>query len=89
MGVGKGAAAGGGSGGGMSGGPSEESAEKDSTSVGDFFARARASAFFFADAIFFFADANARAHGFETQNKKCAGAAWNANYFCARALRTY
>ena len=31
------------------------------TSVGDFFARARASAFFFADANFFFADANARA----------------------------
>ena len=33
----------------------------NSPSVGDFFARARASAFFFADANFFFADANARA----------------------------
>ena len=40
--------------------PFEPLSEKAS-SVGDFFARARASAFFFADANFFFADANARA----------------------------
>ena len=52
-------------------------------SVGDFFARARASAFFLRTQ--FFLRTRMRAHGFETQNKKCAGAAWNANYFCALA----
>ena len=59
------------------------------TSVGDFFARARASAFFFADAIFFFADASARARFWNAKQKLCGRSLERKLFLCARALRTY
>ena len=56
-----------------------------STTIGGRFFCARTRVrIFFADAIFF-SRTRVRAHAFGTQNKKCAGAAWNANYFCALA----